>query len=333
MANVYKKVDCSICKEKDIKWNRYECLICDEYNLCRKCFKDKEYSNEHRPFHPMQLVLDKEQFLRFVNSIVPPKDKVRLYCPICGIFKTSVVDLLEHCERKHANNDDRVKCPVCVSFDIDEARSATWNLADHLQEWHGERGEDMICNTCDVDAIKGNRYSCLVCDMYDQCETCFKTKQHDDDHMPYHPMQKVLPKEVYETQNGSSVKIYRCPFCGEDDFSAIDLSDHCHELHGHSQSIRVRCPICTICRVPFEEVSILHESFVNHLTNYHGLFPNDFQTKPRECSICFIDLDEKEPLEMYCRCTHNSFHERCIKAWLANNPTCPICRAKRVVIK
>lgn len=333
MAKVYKKVDCSVCKEKDIEWNRYECLICDdEYNLCRKCFNDKEYSNEHRPFHPMQLVLDRQQFLRFVNSIVPLKDKLRLTCPICGVLEPSVVDLLGHSQQKHVADDDQVKCPVCVSFGIPAEQSTEqWKLNSHLQEWHRERGEDVICNTCDVDVIKGYRYSCLVCDMYDQCEICFVTKQHDDDHMPYHPIQKVLPKEEYEAQNGSSVKIYRCPFCGEDKFSGTGLAEHCYELHSHSQSVRVRCPICTVCRVPFEEDSILKESLLDHLTNYHGIIPSELQTKPRECNICFIGLNEKVPLQMYCQCTHNSFHEQCIKDWLTNNPTCPICRAKRVV--
>lgn len=34
------------------------------------------------------------------------------------------------------------------------------------------------CDGCDVFPIVGNRYKCRVCEDYDFCENCFRSKKH-----------------------------------------------------------------------------------------------------------------------------------------------------------
>lgn len=44
------------------------------------------------------------------------------------------------------------------------------------------------------------------------------------------------------------------------------------------------------------------------------------------CGICFMQFKEKEVGALTPKC-HHSYHEKCLKAWLQRNPTCPSCRA------
>merc|ERR1719215_486297 len=45
-----------------------------------------------------------------------------------------------------------------------------------------------------------------------------------------------------------------------------------------------------------------------------------------ECSICFAQLSERQDdIVLAPRCGHG-FHKRCLRSWLARNPTCPMCR-------
>ncbi|XP_038112532.1 uncharacterized protein LOC119767630 isoform X2 [Culex quinquefasciatus] len=277
MADVYREFNCAVCHEKDIKWSHFVCLVCPEYYLCCKCHEEKHYSKPHRPYHPMQPVLSQQDFFKYVNSVVPPEDDIRLCCPYCGIWILTEAKLLQHCQIKHDGDDDRVRCPVCVTFCILEQSLTFAMFIDHLKKGHCERGRFMFCNTCRKTPILEPYHSCLICNDYDLCENCHKAKKHNQTHMPYHPMQPVLHKKLYAVQKTSSLNIYRCPFCGENEFSAQGLSDHCRELHVESQEIRVRCPICSVNRSPFKKYYLLKDSLLDHLKNYHGILPKGDQ--------------------------------------------------------
>lgn len=270
MADVYTEINCSICAEKDIKWSHFACLVCPECYLCLKCHDGKCYSKPHRPYHPMQQKLGQQEFYKFTNSIIPPEFVITLCCPYCGIMQRTTTELLLHCQQKHAGDGDCVRCPVCVTFGIPGQGLQHAQFIDHLRNYHPERGLCLICDTCRVGSILGKRYTCLICNLYDQCETCYKTKRQNQNHMPYHPMQLVLPKKLYL---GQTLSIYRCPFCGEEGFNPTTLADHCQELHAESQAVRVRCPICSVCRLPFQEYHLLNDSLLDHLKNYHGILP------------------------------------------------------------
>lgn len=116
------------------------CLVCPEYYLCCKCHEEKHYSKPHRPYHPMQPVLSQQDFFKYVNSVVPPEDDIRLCCPYCGIWILTEAKLLQHCQIKHDGDDDRVRCPVCVTFCILEQSLTFAMFIDHLKKGHCERG-------------------------------------------------------------------------------------------------------------------------------------------------------------------------------------------------
>lgn len=281
MADVYREVNCSVCTEKTIKWNHFACLVCPEYYLCLKCHEENCYSKPHRPYHPMQQKISREEFYKFTNGTNLLFPVIPFCCPYCGILKKSIPELVLHCQQKHDGDDDYVRCPICVAFGIPERGLQFVQFMEHLGRYHKERGLNLFCDTCKLNPIRGKRYTCLICNEYDQCRKCYETKKHNQNHMPYHPMQEALPQNLF----GQASNIYRCPFCGENGFSSSTLADHCHELHIESQAIRVRCPICSVCKLPFANYSLLKDSLLDHLKNYHGILPKGSSSNPKLCDL------------------------------------------------
>lgn len=325
-------ITCSVCGVKDFDGIRFVCLICWNYDLCEKCYGERRYNIQHRPHHPMQSVLGREELFKAAQSIVPV-DEARLSCPFCGERELSLAGLLQHCQQSHGEEDESVRCPVCVIYNIPGNCLLNMQFLEHLRIAHCEFEERISCFTCQKKPIPGNRYVCLVCHNYDQCEDCFNGKRFSKHHLSYHPVQQILPKESYAAQNPPPEGIFRCPYCGDNELSAGGLRDHCQELHENCHGIRVRCPICVVCRAPYKMFSLLNCTLLDHMRDYHGLKGPE-QTlvvplQPIECSICFLELETGAATERYCQCRHEEFHQKCIQDWLAINPTCPVCRAKR----
>lgn len=62
-----------------------------------------------------------------------------------------------------------------------------------------------------------------------------------------------------------------------------------------------------------------------HLKNYNNLKETILiQDSEEECSICLEKFKKKEK-KIIIKCSHE-FHKNCIKEWLKNNNTCPLCR-------
>jgi hypothetical protein len=54
---------------------------------------------------------------------------------------------------------------------------------------------------------------------------------------------------------------------------------------------------------------------------------HDEDAFPSQCSICFEDFDDKEPISQTpCPCQKHAFHTECLKGWLHVQRTCPLCR-------
>lgn len=49
--NEVHKVPCASCGRSPISSDRYKCLICDNINLCAKCFEQRRESNTHKSGH------------------------------------------------------------------------------------------------------------------------------------------------------------------------------------------------------------------------------------------------------------------------------------------
>lgn len=331
MAHANKEVNCSFCNDEHVLWNQFECLVCLDYNLCSKCHEKQRYNRQHRPYHPMQLVMSQLDYFKFRNSVVQPN--IGLSCPFCGNIKSNIDEFLQHCFVRHDQDLYNVRCPICVSFCIPECQnivSPAISFKKHLEKCHEVRQKVSICTTCTKYNFQGNRYVCLLCPEYEQCVDCYTSKRQNQDHKPYHPMQKILPKKAYAVQNPPPARIYRCPFCGEDDFSVGGLANHCFKLHVDCKMSSIRCPICVVCRLQIEDDSLPKGSFFDHLMMVHGLFPKDRQQEPEEpteCTVCKLELDGEAAAKKYYQCSHDCFHDRCIRFWLSSNPICPICHA------
>ncbi|XP_039451266.1 E3 ubiquitin-protein ligase RNF166-like isoform X2 [Culex pipiens pallens] len=330
MADVHTGITCSVCDGKDFVGTRYVCLICWDYDLCQKCYEEKRCTARHRPHHPMQSVISREDFFKSTQSAVAV-DEVRLCCPFCGERELNLAALLQHNQQNHAEEAESVRCPVCVTYNVPGNSLLDGLFLEHLRNEHSELDEGISCTTCQKKPFAGNRYACLVCHNYDLCEECHTGKRFSKHHLPYHPMQQIMPKEAYAVQNPPPERIFRCPYCGDGELSASGLRDHCQELHQNCPGIRVRCSICGVCRVPYKNFTLLKCSLLDHLRDYHGLKgapePEPEVIRPIECSICFLELEAEIVTERYCQCRHEEFHEKCIREWLAINPTCPVCRA------
>ena len=44
---------CDYCDKKNFTEYRYKCLICDDYDLCGKCFEERRLTKQHELSHPM----------------------------------------------------------------------------------------------------------------------------------------------------------------------------------------------------------------------------------------------------------------------------------------
>jgi hypothetical protein len=40
---------CDFCKKNPIEGDRYYCTICDDYDLCSKCFRSGRFNKSHQP--------------------------------------------------------------------------------------------------------------------------------------------------------------------------------------------------------------------------------------------------------------------------------------------
>ncbi|CAI0441716.1 unnamed protein product [Linum tenue] len=55
------------------------------------------------------------------------------------------------------------------------------------------------------------------------------------------------------------------------------------------------------------------------------LFDEELRSKESQCCVCLGDFEMKEELLQISSCRH-VFHMDCIRHWLLNNSTCPLCR-------
>lgn len=134
------EVNCSFCNDEHVLWNQFECLVCLDYNLCSKCHEKQRYNRQHRPYHPMQLVMSQLDYFKFRNSVVQPN--IGLSCPFCGNIKSNIDEFLQHCFVRHDHDLYNVRCPICVSFCIPECQnivSPAISFKKHLEKCHEVR--------------------------------------------------------------------------------------------------------------------------------------------------------------------------------------------------
>ncbi|CAL1373631.1 unnamed protein product [Linum trigynum] len=72
------------------------------------------------------------------------------------------------------------------------------------------------------------------------------------------------------------------------------------------------------------EVGLLKEKLMSQKLQVVS-FDEELRSKESQCCVCLVDFEMKEELLQISSCKH-VFHMDCIRHWLLNNSTCPICR-------
>ena len=49
-------INCDACSTENIFGYRYKCAVCDDYDLCSKCFEDRKEGENHKASHPLLVV-------------------------------------------------------------------------------------------------------------------------------------------------------------------------------------------------------------------------------------------------------------------------------------
>ena len=62
---------------------------------------------------------------------------------------------------------------------------------------------------------------------------------------------------------------------------------------------------------------------VSRRSTQDGRSPQDGRSTQKDCPICFEKICENDGSALPCM---HSFHMRCIRPWLMENNTCPVCR-------
>ncbi|XP_062553798.1 E3 ubiquitin-protein ligase Kcmf1-like [Armigeres subalbatus] len=187
------------------------------------------------------------------------------------------------------------------------------------------------CDVCECSNLIGMRFVCLVCYDYDLCGTCHDGRKFNKEHAPYHPMQALFPKsDVSESVDGinrNEIRILCCPYCGDKDFSSVDLIAHCERYHSEGGFI-VRCPICLVSGKNF--LRLIDETMAEHAAFMHRKCYTRADTEAQsfrdiKCAICVENIAATDDTT-HLTCFHE-FHTECVTRWIRSNPICPLCRS------
>lgn len=103
------------------------------------------------------------------------------------------------------------------------------------------------------------------------------------------------------------------------------LLDHMHDVpanlspgNSYEQNLQLAEQLGSV-KSGFTDAQIGHLPEITYKTG------SSLEDKP--CSICIEPYKNNEKLLLLVPCTHK-FHKKCIKPWLHNNRTCPICRSQ-----
>jgi len=106
---------CDFCKKDPIEGDRYYCTVCDDYDLCSKCFCSGRFSKNHQPFHPCLCIpheINKDEREKFqLESRLST-----LAIKYANNENGAVCDF--NPKNKHDLRGIRIKCDSCYNYDL-----------------------------------------------------------------------------------------------------------------------------------------------------------------------------------------------------------------------
>ena len=106
---------CDFCKKNPIEGDRYCCTVCDDYDLCSKCFCSGRFNKSHKPFHPCLCIpheVNKAEREKFMYE----SRLTTLALKYAHNENKAVCDL--SLTNKHNLRGIRIKCDSCYNFDM-----------------------------------------------------------------------------------------------------------------------------------------------------------------------------------------------------------------------
>lgn len=267
---VHKGVLCDgplcIAKRTAIVGDRYKCAVCSDFDLCAGC--EVYPGNEHNNTHPM---IKMKSPIRKVSVTVEQE----LPAPAYVLPDDPLQQSTEKSQHSEQGQSDATADIVTPSTELREAlagigakvrkavnkkRDSATRPVKHLT---------VACDSCDT-MVCGSRYMCATCADFDLCEKCYKTADHDSDHVFVryrHFVNNVVTprKRIQATKPSAVAGQHKGFYCDECECSPIlgdrfrclvcndyDACEKCKDVHDETHAMQIIPSLKSIARNPEE---------------------------------------------------------------------------------
>ena len=106
---------CDFCKTDPIEGDRYCCTICDDYDLCSKCFCAGRHNKKHEPYHPCLCIpheINMAEREKFISE-----SRLHVLAKKYANNETNAICDLQP-RNRHELIGIRIKCDSCYDFDM-----------------------------------------------------------------------------------------------------------------------------------------------------------------------------------------------------------------------
>ncbi|KAH3767017.1 hypothetical protein Pelo_1111 [Pelomyxa schiedti] len=185
----------------------FKCLHCNDVYLCEKC----------ESFHPRTHLMAKVSTpFHWSQPNIRLAPRQAIHTGICSVCASSFGEVLYQC----SECDNYKICPSChQSGSVEHEHTKFWEVVVPDNELYDakQRGNNPRWASCDGKGSKcirrctGINWMCLVCDNYDLCEACERSREFScrsysgnrNTHDMTHPLLKILDSK-YDTSNSPS---------------------------------------------------------------------------------------------------------------------------------
>ncbi|KAF5284777.1 hypothetical protein FQA39_LY04502 [Lamprigera yunnana] len=133
-----KGFTCNSCGKSSFQGQRFRCLICYNYVLCKACQRAKITSSYHAVHHPMQCITPQKDYVSYYRGKAFVSVRPQFYtCPYCSRIGFDKDSLIRHVNTEHIDTELIVLCPICATTSANNDENLMIDdLPDHLIEEH-----------------------------------------------------------------------------------------------------------------------------------------------------------------------------------------------------